>query len=923
MLLSRYSFFFWGGGPTHAKDWGLRNLVWLFNVTTHRVLKFTTVEGLLHGGCYAQLVATGCIIQPFSGPTSVSHSWNNYPIRPGFLAIVRAPRGASASTMATAMSSELRASFRNRIRHIHLPDLPPLYAPRSLPGKIRDVLHSQILSQRDTAEASAGSESNEATGDLVAGMRAWLRQASPPPTVLSFTRRPTYVLPKHFMTGREPWEVEYVTANMKTQQDVIFPEPPQWSLPPFMRIWNTETDSMALQHNPLAHKWEPGVMILPCAEPMYFGPGQISIWPVMDLLDDLQRGKKFNTKYEYERILEDTTIQVLKREYGLEAFSIPGKPGVWVESLIPPSELSDVDSFGIKLFDQTVRPKYQHIRRIATIHADFVNSITRHGVSIHVGQPAPDADRFGDLRVNPWAVIRQDRTTTSIVAELALKGRAPRRNMPEAQEVEHRSDRKSLYLQTDFDENSPHVSQPLQAMPYSLVSLIPGLRQPMPMGLDNRDLSTAWTHEFARQLGLLGGIIDHLSNVNFPSPTGSLPTRQRHVGFMSRPVMGEDQLVAPYEQVEVPAIQLRVGGSVTEDILQNTQRIETKDKRIIPNAPAESWAISWPLYYSNLKALLDNSIRGRSWDTRLSQLVRSQTVEARIDRRWQAIREAQEFQDAWRIYQKPRGYQSQTLSESLAAKLTQTTKDMRDILQGLEAGRVNIPKQKLLAKTERLEKLLKSQRLDADNGPEKSSGSVAEKIDASLWIKKLDDTIRSAKRVLKQARSRTPISVSEDTSRQTIESTTQSSDHCTELEHDSRAIADVEEVHQNLVDQLKDHTLSLKPNTNTSFRFPFQLTPTRAERRALKDIPKDPAAEEQRMARVKMAKLGAPEPRPLYQPLPTRREKRERREREKALTGARSTDDKSALLPLPRDGGKIFDKLKWLMPSTERVQSVQ
>lgn len=719
--------------------------------------------------------------------------------------------------MGGKLSPELKAKFRPRIRHIHLPDLAPLYAPRYLPAQLRDFLHSQIVGQRYIAEAGNGNEPHDAGGDPVKAMRSWLRQASPPPTVLSFTRRPTYILPKHFMDGREVWEVQYMSANLKAKQNVVFPKPPQWDPLPFRPPWEADKDEMDLRHKPLAHKWDPGVMTLPCAEPMYFGPGQISIWPVLDLLDDSQRGKIIRTKYEFERILEDTTIQVLKREYGLDAFSIPGKSGVWVDSLIPPSELSDVDFSQKKLLEQTIPKRNQNVRRIATVHADFVDNVTRHGVSIHVGQPGPDVEMFGDSRINPWAAIRQDKITTSIASELAMKGSVPYRTDPEQQELEHRSDKKSLYLQTAFDEASPYIHKPLRAMPYSLVSLRPGLRQPTPMGLDNRDLSTAWTHEFARQLGLLGGVVDHFSKINFPTEASSLPTKESGIGFMARPVMGEDRLTSPYEQVEVPAIQLKEGGSVTQDILKDTRRLEIKDERIPPLVGPETWAISWPLYYQNLTKLLAESIRGLPRDTRLTQLLRNQTVQASNDRRWQAIQKAGVLRDAWRAYQNPRGRKPQSLPEAFVADIEKTTHDMRVILDHLEAGRVNTPRRKLLAKTEHIQKLVEVQNTQAgnvsSNPDEKSSGDTV----TPLPLQGADEILRVTESILQQTKAWT----------------------------------------QNLDSQTR-------PNKSVHSKRAFpRFTLTRAQRRA---------AMLKRMDAVKAAKLGPPSPKPWHQPLPSRRQ---------------------------------------------------
>lgn len=403
-------------------------------------------------------------------------------------------------------SAEVQAALRLRLRHIHLPDRAPLYAPRASATKIRTLLENQITEQREAAAskplawdgicASSGTGDRDVaevtSGTLAREMRSWLQRAAPPPTVLSFTRRPTYVIPKYSLNQKEPWDVQRLCDKLKVDMDFPFPEPPGWSSSPWRSPWEVDKDEKELTHNPLRQSSVPGVIIMPCAVPMFYGPGQLTMWPVMDLLDTTQRGKLFRTRYEFERILEDTTIKVLEREYGINAFSIPGKDGVWVQSNIPSEDEWQVASetpYGRFL------PNRQNTRIIATIQADVCRDITRFGISIHVGSPTlhPALRATGK---NPWRPLRQHHQTTSIAAELSYIGSVTSSSGP-GQDLQMTAEKKSNYVHTFFEETGLLKDVGIKAVPYSSVLVQPGLRKPAPLGLDNRDLSTAWTCEFS------------------------------------------------------------------------------------------------------------------------------------------------------------------------------------------------------------------------------------------------------------------------------------------------------------------------------------------------------------------------------------------------------------------------------------------
>ncbi|ROV99688.1 hypothetical protein VSDG_03139 [Cytospora chrysosperma] len=489
----------------------------------------------------------------------------------------------------------------------------------------------------------------------------------------------------HQLETKDSWEADYLTKALKRRMQVKFFEPPTWSPLPWMSFWEHSNLETGSKLDPLRHEWpEAGVLVLPCAEPMYLGPGQVSMWPIMDLRDDIQRGKtRFRTEYEYERVLEDTTIEVLKREYGIEAFAVPGTAGVWVESKIPPPELDSGQSgLGSDLGNMPVANRRENIRRIATIHADITDDITRWGVSIHVGQPDPVVDSWTSL-TNPWTRLRQHTNTTSIVAELAHSGSSPR-HASRTRQLELWSHKKTRYLQTYFDKDAPFSGTLYHSMPYSLIKVQGGRREAAPLGLDNRDLSTAWTYEFARQLGMHDGFVDHYSVVDFAEANSTdLPTKTPSSGFMSRPMLDEHWLTHPYNQVDVPSLRVGKSELVSTDIMEDTMRLEAQDGKI-DHETHEGWMLSWPLWYDTLMKRLDQSIAGGAWDTRLRAHMWEKEQSARQLRRKAAVKEAEDLEQRWGVQLKQ--LIRRPLTDEIIRELTDKAREMERTLREVPAG---------------------------------------------------------------------------------------------------------------------------------------------------------------------------------------------------------------------------------------------
>ncbi|EGS23416.1 lipoate-protein ligase-like protein [Thermochaetoides thermophila DSM 1495] len=129
----------------------------------------------------------------------------------------------------------------------------------------------------------------------------------PPPTVISFTPRPVYTL------GRRQHDTPLSLDEVQRLKQPLFCPP--WTVNP-------------KQHGNPA--WEvPDIVRVPRGGLMtYHGPGQIVLWPVMDLKGP---GHSHFTVRCYARLLENTTIGLLKKLWDVEAITTED-PGVWVKS---------------------------------------------------------------------------------------------------------------------------------------------------------------------------------------------------------------------------------------------------------------------------------------------------------------------------------------------------------------------------------------------------------------------------------------------------------------------------------------------------------------------------------------------------------------------------------------------------------------
>lgn len=211
-----------------------------------------------------------------------------------------------------------RAARALHIHRVHLPSQWPTFTPYALASD----LQASLAAPHHARKASPGA-------------------AGPPPApaVLSFTPAPTYTLGRR---QRSPGgDDDALTAPLRVAREGAA---------------SGETTTFA----PVVARSPRGGLTT------YHGPGQLVLWPVVDLRSPLHPPL---TVRSYARLLEDTTAAMLRSLYGIRGARDEENPGVWVG-------------------DRKIAAMGIHLRRhVATL-----------GVAVNLTVPVE-----GPEEVNPWA----------------------------------------------------------------------------------------------------------------------------------------------------------------------------------------------------------------------------------------------------------------------------------------------------------------------------------------------------------------------------------------------------------------------------------------------------------------------------------------------------------------------------------------
>lgn len=204
------------------------------------------------------------------------------------------------------------------LRHIHLPSSSPsLFPPYRLASRLQHHLRRRLLDFKDSP-------------------------TSPPPlpTLLTFTPPPTYTLGRRQSSTPAEINIPRLLAPLSLPSGV--------PLPPPTLIPSSPRGGLATYH----------------------GPGQIVLWPVLDLKSPSHA--QFTVRC-WARALEETTMAVV-RGLGVEGVVVEGEnPGVWVR-------------------DQ------EGMRKIAALGVHLRRFVTGLGVAVNVDMPTGGMGEG----VDPW-----------------------------------------------------------------------------------------------------------------------------------------------------------------------------------------------------------------------------------------------------------------------------------------------------------------------------------------------------------------------------------------------------------------------------------------------------------------------------------------------------------------------------------------
>ncbi|KAK4246999.1 putative octanoyltransferase [Corynascus novoguineensis] len=252
-----------------------------------------------------------------------------------------------------------------RLRHLHLPSIHPDYVPYSLASRVQEHLRRQHLDFKDGSSPTR----------------------PPPPTLISFTPSPIYTLGRRQTAPLSAAEAARLTAPLHIPPPSS-PTPTAASSPP-------NDGGVFITRPRLLHSPRGGLTT-------YHGPGQVVLWPVLDVKSP--HHANFSVRC-YARLLETTTMAMLRALFGIHAFTTDD-PGVWVRQNPPqsPPAARGVDA------EETTGGEGETLAKIAALGVHLRRHVTALGTAINVNmpeyQPQQQSGGEDDKAVNnnnPWA----------------------------------------------------------------------------------------------------------------------------------------------------------------------------------------------------------------------------------------------------------------------------------------------------------------------------------------------------------------------------------------------------------------------------------------------------------------------------------------------------------------------------------------
>jgi len=292
-------------------------------------------------------------------------------------------------------------------RHLRLPSYPnaplPKHPSYAYASRVQTALQKELLAWKAKPSSSRG--------------------PPPPPTLISFTPTPTYTL------GRRQTEPLSEDEARRLQSPLIL------STPGSSRAGSNDRNEGRKEDEVQARRafYRPTITHAPRGGlTTYHGPGQLVLWPVIDLHSPLHEHLSVR---DYACLLEKTTIATLARLWGLIGLTTEN-PGVWVRSGAEPTTaaVAATAATASASCPSSTRADIEtgrgagagpggDERKIAALGVHLRRHVTGLGVAINYSTPVA-----GPGETNPWGRIVAcglgDRGVTSVCAELGLGGGA-------------------------------------------------------------------------------------------------------------------------------------------------------------------------------------------------------------------------------------------------------------------------------------------------------------------------------------------------------------------------------------------------------------------------------------------------------------------------------------------------------------------
>ncbi|ROT41060.1 hypothetical protein SODALDRAFT_349145 [Sodiomyces alkalinus F11] len=253
------------------------------------------------------------------------------------------------------------------LNHIHLSSSQDPFPPYAVASEIQSQIRQIFLSYKAAATTSPTT-------------------SAPSPVLLSFTPSPTYTL------GRRQTPISPTQAS-RLRQPLRVPLPNTMGTDPSAPAEEPGTKD----YIPLVLETDRGGLTT------YHGPGQIVLWPILDLRSPLHTNFRVRC---YARLLEQTTRALLLAHphLGIQTHLSEADPGVWVRR---GSEQHARDkengnpAAGVDATDATAAPTPADLttdRKIAALGVHLRRHVTGLGTALNL-----DVATRGPDSVNPWA----------------------------------------------------------------------------------------------------------------------------------------------------------------------------------------------------------------------------------------------------------------------------------------------------------------------------------------------------------------------------------------------------------------------------------------------------------------------------------------------------------------------------------------